>query len=603
MSLAIRGNNAFRFLALVLAALILVPGIAVAQTKQVSEIKIVGNEHITNDAILAAIALKPGMPFTDQSVQQAQKAIQSLGYFERVVVGTESMDSGVRVVFNVVENPVVKEINITGNTVVTTEKIRSLMLTPIGGVLNMNTLLQKDIPAIEGYYGEQGYIAYVTEQVGIDPKTGVLSIPIQEIRIAEIKIVGNEKTRTYVILREMTVKPGDVFNRNALFSDLRRIYDLDIFDREAAEPYRLEAVPSDPGKVTVTIPVKERKTGEVSVGVGYSTQNKLVGQAKMAETNFQGKAQTINMLWEQSATNGSSLELGFFEPWLDTKHTSLGVNLYDKLVFRFGNEALGTTTNTTSTYDERRRGGSVTLSRPLNSTSRGFFTARSESVTPSLSTSIPSILTEHATVSSGTLRYTSSNRDSEIDPVSGTYNSLSLEGGQANTASFGRDLFTKVSADLRHYFSRGGPRKDINEHRPVLAARFTGGTLAGNVPFFEQYFLGGAETLRGYKEDRFWGRNMVLGSVEYRQPFGSSLTGVAFVDAGDAWGASPVELLNPKDTSGNLIFPDLAQHSDFEPQIGYGLGIRVSTPIGPLRLDYGFSHEGSRAHFSIGHVF
>jgi outer membrane protein insertion porin family len=429
--------------------------------------------------------------------------------------------------------------------------------------------------------------------VGIDPKTGVLRIPILEVRVQDIKVTGNVKTQTYVILREMRLKPGDVFNRNTLFADLRSIYDLDIFDREAAEPYRLEPG-SDIGQVIITIPVKERKTGEVSVGVGYSTQNQLLGQVRVSERNFQGKGQTVSFMWEQSVNNGSSLELGFFEPWLDDKHTSLNLSLYDKLVFRFAGDTFGSSTGS-SNYDERRQGGSATFGRPLDNTSRGFLTFRYESVYPNATTPLPFPLNQSGNITSGTFRITNSVRDSEIDPTRGSYGSYSLELGRATFESQ-TNLFTKLNGDFRQYFSPGQPRLDNFEPRPVFATRVKVGTYTGNVPFFEQYFLGGAESLRGFREDRFWGRYTFLASLEYRFPLGSSLTGVAFTDMGDAWGADEAY-------RSTTIFPQLPQHANFSPQLGYGLGVRVSTPIGPLRLDYGLSNEGSRAHFSIGHVF
>src|SRR5581483_5427723 len=111
-------------------------------------------------------------------------------------------------------------------------------------------------------------------------------------------------------------------------------------------------------------------------------------------------------------------------------------------------------------------------------------------------------------------------------------------------------------------------------------------------PFFEQYFIGGADTLRGYREDRFWGKNMLLASVEFRQPLANALTGVLFLDAGHAWGGSYT----------NVTIQGFDQ-SGFRPHLGLGLGIRVRTPLGPLRLDYGFGDEGGRTHFSIGNVF
>lgn len=595
---------------ILLATIFLMAEIAVAQEKQIIDVKISGNDRITTDAIMAVVTLKPGAPFSEPELQTSQKAIQDMGYFERVVIGTENVESGLSVVFNVVENPVVKEIKITGNTVVPTDKLAGLLRTTIGNVLNIKTLMDVDIPALERYYDDLGYIAYVTEEVGIEPLTGILTIPILEVRVEDIKITGNKKTKTNVIYREMTLKKGDVFNRKLLFADIRKIYDLEIFDRETAEPYKL-AAGSDLSKIIITLPVKEKKTGEISLGLGYSSRQKLVGQAKLSENNFRGYAQSVNLNWEQSGQRGASYELGFFEPWLDRKHTSLSVNVYNKLVYRFTNDVLKTD-GQTSDYDERRKGGSATISRPMGKSGRGAFTLRSEAIESRLQSS--TVLSSNGNVTSGTARFTRSNRDSEIEPFAGTYMSYALEVGDANfnepgipDGIDGNKIFTKYSTDIRMYLSKGGPRKELNEKRKVIAIRLMGGSLSGNVPFFEQYFLGGAESLRGYREDRFWGKSMLLGSAELRIPVAQSLLGVVFADFGDAWGAREIhrDPNNPAlegDPFKQLLL-DQPQHESFSPSLGYGLGIRVATPIGPLRLDYAFGSEGPRAHFSIGHVF
>ncbi len=206
-------------------------------------------------------------------------------------------------------------------------------------------------------------------------------------------------------------------------------------------------------------------------------------------------------------------------------------------------------------------------------------------------------------MTSGTFRLTNDRRDALQYPVAGTYTSYALELGRASFTSASDpesdSTFAKYSVDVRRYFpSRGKPRdEDLNRRCHVIALRVLAGSLTGNVPFFEQYFIGGAETLRGFREDRFWGRNMFLLTAEYRFPLAPSLDGVGFVDYGDAWGARD-EFLNIP-----AFGDELQQHSDFSPSFGYGVGIRVRTPIGPIRLDYGFSSEGSRAHFSLGHVF
>lgn len=632
MYLTMGRNSVYRLLVAIPAIMLMLSGLAIAQDKTISEIKITGNEHVSTEAVLAAITLKPGAPFSELTVQQAKQSIESMGYFQPgATVGTETMDSGVRLVFNVVENPVVKEISITGNTVIPTEKIQTLLRTSVGTVLNTNTLLQQDVKAIEAYYEKEGYAAYVTEEIGIDPQTGILKIPIMEIKIEAVKVTGNKKTKSEVVLREMRQRPGDVYNMKTLYSDIQRIYDLNIFELEGAVPYKTEPG-SDVGKVNIVIPVKEKQTGAVTLGLGYSSKQKLVGQAKVSEDNFRGRAQKVNLLWEQSGSRGSSYEVGFSEPWLDSKQTSLGVNLYNKLIFRFSSNVFTSTSNNANNYDERRRGGSITVGRPLSRINRGFLTFRNESVDSrvndtSLGTGLFN-LNQDATIASGTGRFTNDTRDSQIDPYIGGYNSLAVEVGNSdfqrqNLAAVVESLkgtFAKYSIDGRRYLSAGGPRKTLTEQRPRVALRVMAGGLSGEVPFFEQYFVGGAESLRGFREDRFWGKNMLLASAEYRFPLAKSLTGVGFLDYGDAWG-SPEEyrlrvspVLNPDgtpvlDSFGNPVteIKDLidkfTQHENFAGNLGYGVGIRVQTPLGPLRLDYGFSNEGSRAHFSIGHAF
>jgi outer membrane protein insertion porin family len=167
---------------------------------------------------------------------------------------------------------------------------------------------------------------------------------------------------------------------------------------------------------------------------------------------------------------------------------------------------------------------------------------------------------------------------------------------EANTVSpvTGNVVFQKLQIDARRYISlRRGPRKSPKDRKPTLALRVVGGGIAGKTPFFEQFFVGGAETLRGYREDRFWGKNMFLTSAEYRAPLASSLTGVLFIDAGDAWGG-PYQ---------GVSFNGFSQHESLSPSVGFGLGLRVVTPIGPIRIDEGFGSEGARTHFSIGHQF
>ncbi|RYG49811.1 hypothetical protein EON79_00095, partial [bacterium] len=190
-----------------------------------------------------------------------------------------------------------------------------------------------------------------------------------------------------------------------------------------------------------------------------------------------------------------------------------------------------------------------------------------------------------------------------VDASRGAYTRFELEPGIStitrvgglftDQSLLGTKAFTKGTIELRRYFTSQPPRgrQDPEAPRRVLAVRLRYGGIAGTVPFFEQYFAGGANTIRGYDEDRFWGKQMLVGNVEYRYPLQRSFNIIGFVDYGGAWG-------------GYGGTPDFDQSSKFKMHLGYGLGLSFRTPLGPIRLDYGINEEGKgRAHFLIGTAF
>jgi len=146
------------------------------------EIQVTGNRNIGRDAILSAIDLAPGMPFDRQKMQEARNAIDRMGFFQVVSAREEPAPGGVRVVFEVVENPVVTAIVFRGNTVVSEQELLDAMRTKAGQVYNINTL-EQDLRDIENLYARKQYLAYVTNEAEIDPATGVLTLPIMEFRV------------------------------------------------------------------------------------------------------------------------------------------------------------------------------------------------------------------------------------------------------------------------------------------------------------------------------------------------------------------------------------------------------------------------------------
>lgn len=602
--------------AVILAAMILqiiVPAVGLAEdASKVVEVVVTGNQNINVETIKNAISLKPGDEYTEQAVEKDKAAIMSLGYFVAVTDRIEQTEGGVKVIYEVTENPKITSIKVVGSEPLAPEEILALMKTKPGQVLNTTTLNQ-DIAAIEEHYRELGYFAYVTSDVGVDPQTGVLTLPILVHTVESIEITGAKKTKQYVFLREMKTKPGMVFNMKRLQEDIVRIYNLDIL--EEIKPFEISPG-TEIGQVKIVIPVVEKKTGQISVGIGYSSRQRLVGQARLSETNFRGRAQGLNLLWEQGTTDAvggrASWEVGFYEPWLDKHHTSLSVNVFNKVLYRFSSGIFGTSTIADDKiYNERHKGGDLTLSRPITDTVRAFIGGRFENVDtdPSLLGVAGDLfkIAQKGKVAGGSIRGVHNTRDFDLDPAYGGYEAVAFEFGRVDAVRFDQPTpgvfteipfegtFQKGSIDLRRYFSKGGKKTSIQEKRTVLAVRLRAGIAGGKLPFFEQFFIGGAESLRGYREDRFWGTKMLLASVELRKPIAQSISGVIFVDYGDAWGAPP--------EFANLNISGLSQSNKFVGNFGVGVGMRVATPIGNLRLDYGVGKEGGRTHFSMGQAF
>lgn len=575
-----------------------------AYAQRIAEVVVRGNVNVPQEAILAKISAKPGMDFDQSLLSKDRAALRDMGFFSDVIPRTETTPQGIRIIYEVQEYPRISQIRITGNTVFPTDEILKVMRTQPGRLLNHNDLAA-DIEAITRLYMQKGYLVNVDpDAVGPDrDDPTILNLPLKEVTVEAVKVTGLRKTRERVVLREMRyTRPGALYNLEQIQKDLQRVYNTELFEDIS---YKAE-IGSDLSKVVVTVNVVERRTGLFSVGAAYNNRQQLVGFLEMYETNFRGFGQTLGIRLERGGpANANNYEINFAEPWLDSRNTSLSLSIFDKTLYRFSRGLFTSDPGTIGDedrYDERRRGGIVTLSRPLSERTRAYIGVRTESVRTNNPSVLPSeiFIKQDGTVSALSLRLTHNTRDVDFDPASGGFDSFAFETALADLKDIGTAIsggfvgkanFNKISIDLRRYFSPQGRRRALADKRHVFAVRLYAGKAFGKLPFFEQFFLGGAESLRGYPEDRFWGENVALLSVEYRAPLAQNLVGVVFVDAGDAWGGR----------YGTIN--DFTQHSGFKPQVGAGIGIRVRTPIGPLRLDYGFGSEGARTHFSIGNIF
>ncbi len=581
---------------------------ALAQAGRVAEVDLVGASRINRETILAVISTKPGDEVSAERLERDRRAIEALGWFK--VVGPPAVSQvpgGTRVVFVVTEWPLLKTIEIGGNTVIREAQIRERIKTKTDQVFNL-AQWQADVAAIESLYRERSFVAQVLDNLDTQEfaETGILKVQVLELAIESIKIEGLHKTKPYVVRRVLRQRAGRLYNTQKMAKDYQELRRLDYFE---AINSRVDV--SQPGKVVVTWEVKEKRTGQASVGLGYSPRESVVGRAEVSESNLFGKGQSVSVGAEiGSQLGGPSFEMSFMEPFLTADRTSLGVSLYNKLVYRFSS-SLGRVEgqkNELGRYFERRFGGQLTLGRPFKWPVTATF--RAEQVDTKdlpLKADFPR---QDGLVTGLALRHVVNSRDYVNHPTSGGLNSITVEPGYVSlepgaTESFQTAVFNKLVVDLRRYVAlkrnpktKEPEREQAAQKIPVLAFRLMGGTSIGNLPFFEQFFLGGSESLRGYTEDRFWGNNVLLASVEYRRPMGNRITAVLFGDVGDAWGSeSEFQFTNKK------LRTEFVQTSGLQLQPSLGLGLRVATPIGPIRLDYGYGLEGGRVHFSIGNSF
>ncbi len=572
-----------------------------AQTRRVESVTIRGLRNVSETAVLTAMRLKQGETYNEALLERDRQTLEAMGLFAAVRPSVEQTETGVRVLFDVVENPLIKEVRITGNTVIPTDQLLQALRNRAGYVFNTN-FAPSDTNALREAYLKAGYIALIEEYRPPDYETGALSIKLVELRVGQIKVEGNTKTRTAVILRELRTKPGDIFNLHRWQRDLNRLYNLGYFEQITPEEES-----GEPGLMNINLRVKERPTGRLNVGFAIDPRQRIIGLAELYETNFRGRGQTVGLNFQSTGgRNGNSIELLFTEPYLDKHHTSLSLALYNKLVYRFTSSFFGGTVdpNLEERYDERRRGITLSVGRPYGDFFNAIVGFRTEDVGTNRVATDESggFIRQDGSLTSLTLRGIYNTRDFDIDPATGQYIALTLEPGITNIRSaeqqfldsgvvkLGRSNFLRTSLDYRFYYSPQGRRTTPSDRRHVFALRAYYGFVTGNIPFFEQMFIGGAETLRGYPEDRFWGKQAALLSFEYRIPVEKAFTAVLFVDIGHAWGGYP--------TVNNFT-----QGNRFKPQIGYGIGIRVGTPLGPLRIDYGIGRDGGRTHFSVGQVF
>lgn len=547
----------------------------------ITAIVVEGNENISKDLIISQITSNLGDVFSKESIEKDVKAIYELGYFKDVKVKLESFREGYKVVFVVVENLSIKEINITGNTAVSTEEMRKVMVLQEGQIF-CQKILKNDLDRISQLYKDQGYLLANIKEINFDEQ-GKLWITVSEGYLEKILVEGNNKTKEKVITREINIQPGDLFDFEKVKKSLQKIYNLGYFEDVTMklEPGSKEDV------VVLVIKVIEKNTGKFGIGAGYNSEDGLMGFASIEEMNFFGGGQKVEAKLEIGGR--TTYKVSFLEPWLANTPTSLGFDVYDTITHQEDKEG----EEIIAEYDEVKLGGRLIFGRKISDSINLGLELKTERVNYDLISGTLPEDTNQGLTNSLIPTFTYDTRDNVFDPTSGWYNSLSIE--KAGGFLGGDYDFTKYNLTLRAYLSTDffkdifniGSLKKITDNlsKGVLAFRAMGGMADTDLPSFAAYQIGGMNTVRGYDLGEFSGDKSLVFNVEYRFPLAENFQAVLFVDWGQAW-----------DIEESIDIADL--------KFGFGVGVRFDTPIGPIRLDYGINEEGiGKTYFSIGNTF
>lgn len=455
--------------------------------------------------------------------------------------------------------------------------------------------LRKDIRRVYDYlYGKGQLYANVRADTRIDEDKRVVEITYRidkgaVVYVGEIKISGNVKTRDKIIRREMFIKPGDRFDIKQIRASQRRMRNLGrrqpFFESVVFEIE--DTVARD--RKNIHFKVEEGKTGTFLFGGGYSTIDKFVGFIEVDIENFDiasppsfsGGGQSLRVRGELGSEKQNYF-LSFTEPWLFDVPLSSGFDVYDTL-------------REWDDYDEDRAGGSLRFGYRLGEFYGIHTRLRYEDVEIlDLDDDVSEEIRREEgmnTISSIALTLSRDTRDNFFDPRHGARSSISTE--LAGDFLGGQSDFAKHTGKVSWFFPGWG-ESSINLRMEIGVVEEYGDSEF--VPIYERFYLGGADSIRGYayrdvgpKDDRgepVGGEIRLQANIEHIFPLVKDVKGAVFYDVGNVWSSrDDVDL-------GDLFS-------------GVGAGIRLVTPMGPLRFDYGYGIDISkgRIHLTMGWPF
>ena len=634
-----------------------------------------------------AMTVRPGSRVTREELKLDLDAIYATGWFSDVRIEPMNGPLGVQLVVQVVPNPVLTRVELNpDDNKIEPKVIDDTFSSDYGRTLNLNEL-QLRMKALQKWYADEGYsLARVSGPTRVSPDGVVqLKVLIGTVNGVDVQFITKEgettddkgepikgKTKPWVVTREISIEPGEPFNRNQLEGDIKRLYGTSLFSDIKVT---LKPVAGEPGNVTIVLGIVEQSTGSLSGGLGYSQSQGVFGQVQLSDSNLLGRAWNLalNLTYGQF---GGLANFTFTDPWIrgDKFRTSFRTSIFLSRevpqVFQSQNDGdIVTVTDyednkSRNAFDIRRDnnpadrkfsnvaeaskqfpdtswyefegdsvvlqriGGNIVFARPLNGgdpfktvpwqvltginlqnvrpinfsgDTRPFGVPRDNIRRGEIPNNevicVAFNCAKENNLASVRFATTYNTLNDARNPTSGDFFSFGTEqyvsvGANSPTFNRFRTTYTKFFPVRWLKLSKGcRPKPGEKENCPqALAFQVKAGTLVGQLPPYEAFCLGGSNSVRGWFDcDLAVGRSFGEATIEYRFPIISIFAGEVFLDAGTDFGSQasvpgrPGELL---DKPGSGVSP--------------GLGVIVTTPVGPLRLELASQNFTDQVRFNLG---
>ncbi|CAL9230920.1 unnamed protein product [Arabidopsis halleri] len=545
------------------------------------------------EALAALKACRANSALTIREVQEDVHRIIESGYFCSCTPVAVDTRDGIRLMFQVEPNQEFRGLVCENANVLPSKFIQEAFRDGFGKVINIKRL-EEAITSINGWYMERGLFGIVSD---IDTLSGgIVRLQVAEAEVNNISIrfldrkTGEPtkgKTSPETILRQLTTKKGQVYSMLQGKRDVDTVLAMGIMEDVSIIPQPA----GDTGKVDLIMNCVERPSGGFSAGGGISSGitsgplSGLIGSFAYSHRNLFGRNQKLNVSLERGQID-SIFRINYTDPWIegDDKRTSRSIMVQNSRTP--GNLVHGNQPDNSSLTIGRVTAG-IEYSRPFrpkwSGTAGLIFQhagARDEQGNPIIKDFYSSPLTASGKTHDETLLAKLESIYTGSGDRGSTMFAFNMEQGLPVLPEW--LCFNRVT---------GRARKGIHIGPARFLFSLSGGHVVGNFSPHEAFVIGGTNSVRGYEEGAVGsGRSYVVGSGEMSFPVRGPVEGVIFTDYGTDLGSGSTV---PGDPAGARLKPGSGY--------GYGLGVRVDSPLGPLRLEYAFNDQhAGRFHFGVG---